>query len=160
MRMAVEEGVDARLVIVGDGPERHRLVRYTEELGIAERVRFVGPKFGADKVGTLAGADVMVLPSYSEGLPYAMLEAMAAGIPVIVTPVGAIPDVVVHCKHGHLVPIRNPRAIADSLIALSGDREQLFRMSQACRLRVDAAYSIERVAGQFAACYTPWPAAG
>ena len=102
----------------------------------------------------------MVLPSYSEGLPYALLEAMAAGIPVIVTPVGAIPDVVVHCKHGHLVPIRNPRAIADSLIALSGDREQLSRMGQACRLRVDAAYSIDRVTGQLAACYAPWSAAG
>jgi glycosyltransferase involved in cell wall biosynthesis len=160
MRWAVEEGVDAQLVIVGDGPDRHRLMRCAEQLDIADRVRFIGPKFGAEKVSTLAGADVMVLPSYSEGLPYALLEAMAAGIPVIATPVGAVPDVVVHRTHGHLVPIRNARAIADSLTALASDREQLFQMSQACRSRVAAEYSIERVAGQFAACYSPWSVVG
>jgi len=153
MRMAVEQGVDAHLVIAGEGPERERLGQYAQALGIAPRVRFVGAVFGAEKVGTFSRADVMLLPSYAEGLPYALLESMAAGIPVIATPVGAIPDVVVHRTHGHLVPIRDGRAIADSLIALAGDREQLSWMSRACRLRVAAAYSIERVAGQLAVRY-------
>ena len=146
MRLAHELGVDARLVIAGTGAEEARLRRYAQALGIAARVCFVGPVFGNDKVKLLAGADVMVLASYSEGLPYALLEAMAAGIPVIATPVGAIPDVVTDGIHGFLVPARDGKAIAESLALMGGDRERLGWMSRACRRRIRAAFSIERLA--------------
>ena len=153
IRLALELGVDARLTIAGGGAEEARLRRYAVALGIAPRVTFVGPVFGDDKVNLMAGADVMLLPSYSEGLPYALLEAMAAGLPVIATPVGAIPDVVTHGTHGHLVPPRNGKAIAEALAIMAGDRERIGWMSRACRRRVRAAYSIERVAREFAARY-------
>jgi glycosyltransferase involved in cell wall biosynthesis len=153
MRLAHELGVDARLVIGGSGDEEPRLRRYAQALGIAPRVVFVGPVFGNDKVKLLSGADVMVLPSYSEGLPYALLESMAAGVPVIATPVGAIPDVVSHDIHGFLVPPRDGKAIAEAIAILSGDREKLSWMSRACRRRVRAAFSIDRLAQEFSFHY-------
>jgi glycosyltransferase involved in cell wall biosynthesis len=153
IRLAAELGVDARLVVAGGGPEEAALKRYAKELGIARRVTFAGPVFGADKVRLLEGAHVMMLASYAEGLPYALLEAMAAGIPVIATPVGAIPDVVSDGIHGFLVPPRDGRAIAGALRTLDADRETLSWMSRACRLRIQAAYSIERVAAELALRY-------
>jgi glycosyltransferase involved in cell wall biosynthesis len=153
MRLAHELGVDARLVIAGSGAEESRLKRYAQALGVAPRVTFAGPVFGADKVKLMGGADVMLLPSYSEGLPYALLEAMAAGIPVIATPVGAIPDVVTEGIHGCLVPPHDGKAIAEALAMLAGDRERLSWMSRACRRRIRAAFSIERLAAEFASQY-------
>jgi glycosyltransferase involved in cell wall biosynthesis len=154
MRLAQELGVDARISIAGGGAEEARLKRYAQALGLASRVCFVGPVFGDDKVRLLAGADAMILASYSEGLPYALLEAMAAGIPVIATPVGAIPDVVSHGIHGYLVPPRDARAIAEALAAMAGDREGISWMSRACRRRIRAAYAIDRVAAEFATQYS------
>ncbi|MGE5095828.1 MAG: glycosyltransferase family 4 protein [Betaproteobacteria bacterium] len=153
MRLAHELGVDSRITIAGAGAEEGRLKRYAQALGLASRVCFAGPVFGDDKVRLLAGADVMVLPSYSEGLPYALLEAMAGGIPVIGTPVGAIPDVMTHGIHGFLVPARDGKAIAEALAVLHGDRERVSWMSRACKRRIRAAYSIDRVAAQFATHY-------
>jgi len=153
LRLACELGVDARLMVAGRGPEEGRLRRYAQALGIAARAAFIGPVFGDEKVKLLSTADLMILPSYAEGLPYALLEAMAAGIPVIATPVGAIPDVVTHGTHGHLVAPRDGRAIAQALVNVNGDREALSWMSRACRRRIRAAYSIDRVAGEFSLLY-------
>lgn len=153
MRIARELGVDAHLVLGGDGPEYAGLARSARMLGLSARVTFAGPVFGEQKVKLLAGADVSVLPSYSEGLPYSLLEAMAAGIPVLATPVGAIPDVVTPGIHGLLVRPRDGVAIAEALAALARDRERLSWMSRACRRRVLAAFSIERVARELAPHY-------
>ena len=153
LRLAVHLGVDARLVIAGDGPEARSLQRNAVALGLGSRVSFLGPVFGDAKVRLLGMADVAVLPSYSEGLPYALLEAMAAGIPVLATPVGAIPDVVSDGTHGRLVPPRDASAIAAAITELAADREALSWMSRACRKRVLAAYSIERLARELALHY-------
>lgn len=153
LRLAHELGIDARLTVAGAGPEESRLRRYAQALGIASRITFAGPVFGEDKVKLFAGADVMLLPSYSEGLPYALLEAMAAGIPVIATPVGAIPDVVSHGTHGYLVAVRDGKAIAEAILALGANREQLSWMSRACRRRIRAAFDIDRLAREFSLRY-------
>ncbi len=153
LRLAHELGVDARLLVAGDGPEAARLKRYAQALGIGARVVFCGPVFGADKARLMGGADVMVLASYAEGLPYALLEAMAAGLPVIATPVGAIPDVMTHGTHGLLVPARDGKAVAEAIARLGTDREQLAWMRRACRRRVRAAFTIERVASELALHY-------
>lgn len=153
LRLAAELGVDARLTIGGQGPEEARLRRYAQALGIASRITFAGPVFGAEKVKLFSQADVFLLPSYSEGLPYALLEAMAAGIPVVATPVGAIPDVVSHGTHGFLVPVRDGKSLAEAIAALGSNRDQLTWMSRACRRRVRAAYDINRLAMDFAQRY-------
>jgi glycosyltransferase involved in cell wall biosynthesis len=153
LRLATELGVDARLTVSGEGAEQDRLRRYAQALGIASRVAFIPPVTGAEKVRLLSTADALMMPSYSEGLPYSLLEAMAAGVPVIATPVGAIPDVVTHGIHGLIVPPRDGKAITEALVRLAGDREQLSWMSRACRKRVRAAFAIERLAQQFAVHY-------
>ena len=153
LRLATELGVDARLVVSGEGAELDRLRRYAQALGIAPRIAFIAPVTGSEKIRLLSTTDALVMPSYSEGLPYALLEAMAAGVPVIATPVGAIPDVMSHGTHGLIVPPRDGKAIAEALLKLAGDREQLSWMSRACRKRVRAAFAIERLAAQFGVHY-------
>ena len=153
LRLASELGVDARLVVAGSGPEEDRLKRYAQALGVGPRTVFVGPVYGRDKVKIMAGSDVMLLPSYSEGLPYALLEGMAAGLPIVATAVGAIPDVMSEGLHGCIVPPRDGRAIAEALALLHTDREKLSWMSRAARRRIRAAFSIERCASEFALQY-------
>ena len=115
---------------------------------------FAGAIFGEAKLRLLAQADVLMLPSYHlEGLPYALLEGMAAGLVPIVTRVGAIPDVVTPGLHGLFVPPRDPQAVAAALETLHADRAALGRMGAAARERVKSHYSVDRVAGDFTVLY-------
>jgi glycosyltransferase involved in cell wall biosynthesis len=116
-------------------------------------VTFVGGAYGDAKARLLSQADALLLPSYSEGLPYSLLEAMAAGVVPVVTPVGAIPDVVTEGEHGVIVPPRDAAAIALAIEKLSKDKAAVARMSAVCRKRVATAYSIERVAKDFSELY-------
>ena len=93
---------DVRLVCAGDG-DRHAVARYAERLGIAEAVKFTGWVGPSGKRALLENAAVFALPSYDEGLPMSVLEAMSAGVPVIASPVGAIPEVLVDGVSGFLV---------------------------------------------------------
>ncbi len=84
--------------------QRQALLDLAAELGIAERVEVPGPVTGAEKERSLRGAQCFCLPSYDEGLPMSMLEAMALALPVVVTAVGAIPEAVVDGEQGLLYP--------------------------------------------------------
>ena len=153
LRLAREWGIAARLVIAGSGPEEARLRQHVRECALIREVSFVGPAYGEHKAGLLGQADVLLLASYSEGLPYALLEAMAAGVVPIVTPVGAVPEVAVEGEHGLFIEPRDAEAIAQAIARLDGDRVALARMSAACRRRVAAAFSLERVARDFSELY-------
>jgi glycosyltransferase involved in cell wall biosynthesis len=154
LALALAQGVAARLVVAGDGPDLQPLRQAVRELRLEREVFFAGPAHGERKLKLFAEADVFLLPTYHrEGLPYALLEAMAAGVVPIVTRVAAIPDVVAEGIHGLFVPPRDPEAIAQALAALAADRARLARMSAACRERVSACYSIERLVDDFAALY-------
>ena len=153
LRLARSMSVNARLVIAGNGPEEPRLRQYARDAGLAREVSFVGAAHGEHKAQLLAQADALVLASYTEGLPYSLLEGMAAGVVPIVTPVGAIPDVVGDGEHGLVVAPRDAEAIAQAIAALAADRAHLLRMSAACRKRIATAYSIERVARDFSQLY-------
>jgi len=148
-----ESGERAQLVIAGSGPEEARLRLRVRELALEGSVTFAGAAFGEDKAKLLSVSDVLLLPSYSEGLPYALLEAMAAGVVPVATRVGGIPDVVEAGTHGLFVPVGDARAIAAAIIELSRDRAWLARMSAACRSRVASAYSTERLAADFSTLY-------
>lgn len=154
LKLANAHGVLAQLAIAGSGPDEARLRQVAHGLGLAAEVAFIGPLFGEAKARLLAGADVLVLASHGEGLPYALLEAMAAGNAVIATRVGAIPDVVVDGVHGLFVPPHNPLAIARAIARLAGDRRLLDRMSAAARRRIAGSYSLERLGGDFRRLYT------
>jgi glycosyltransferase involved in cell wall biosynthesis len=151
---ALKAGARATLTIAGGGPEELRLRALVKQAGIERAVTFAGPAHGDAKARLLSQSDVLMLPSYSEGLPYALLEAMAAGAVPVVTPVGGIPDVVAHGETGFFVPVGDATSIASAIEQLAGDRRSLARMSAACRKRVAAAFSIERVARDFTSLYS------
>jgi glycosyltransferase involved in cell wall biosynthesis len=139
---------DARLVIVGDGGFESDLATLAASLGIAARVTFAGAESATAVRDRLAQARCFVLPSRSEGLPLALLEAMAAGAPIVVTRVGGIPEVVGD-ESAVIVPPEDATALAAALVAvLSDDESATARASHARRdvLRftsaaADAAYS-------------------
>jgi glycosyltransferase involved in cell wall biosynthesis len=154
VRLAHTEGTRVRLVVAGSGPDEAPLRQFAVELGLESVVSFTGPVFGNGKIKLLDAADVFVLASHGEGLPYALLESMAAGVPVIATRVGAIPDVVLDGFHGLFVPFQDPNAIAHAIARLAADRELLARMSAACRMRIAGGHSIDRLAGEFCLLYS------
>ncbi|MGQ0547633.1 MAG: glycosyltransferase family 4 protein [Betaproteobacteria bacterium] len=153
LRLARAAGGAARLVIAGSGPEEARLRRQAADAGLGQEVSFVGPASGEHKARLLGDADVLVLASESEGMPYALLEAMACGVVPLATPVGAIPEMIHPGAHGVLVPPRDAPALARAIAGLAADRDALERMGAACRRRAAAAYSLERLAADFSAAY-------
>ncbi len=128
-----------RLLLAGEGPERSRLAQLAESLGVAGQLTFLGLQRNVADV--LALLDLFVLPSLTEGMPLALLEAMAAGVPVLATSVGGVPEVVRHGKTGWLVPAASSSALAEAIEDLA-DRPMVRRnMSLAGRVAVQASYS-------------------
>lgn len=138
-------GIAAVLTIGGGGPEEAGLRAFAGTLGITQHVHFAGPLFGDAKRQAFADAHVLVLASYAEGLPYALLEGMAAGLPVIATPVGAIPDVVDHGRHGCLVAPGDPDAITEAITWLARKPLAQADMGRAAAERIAQGYTSERM---------------
>ena len=151
--LLVRGGRQMRLVIAGDGPEEAGLRSRIADLKLQPRVELAGARFGVDKQTLLSQAHVFVLPSYSEGLPYALLEAMAAGVAPVVSSVGAVPDVVGYGEHGLLVAPRNIGQLVYALARLHDDRGLLARLGAAARARIAERYGLERFARSFARVY-------
>ncbi len=137
---------ETRLVLFGmdheqGGAFQAGLERRAESLGVRDRVVFAGHR--SDAARLLGELDVFVLPSWTEGLPLVVLEAMARRRPVVATPVGGTPEVVADGETGFLVPPRDPRALAEALRRLLDDRELRERMGEAGRRRVAESFSAE-----------------
>ncbi|HEV7669284.1 MAG TPA: glycosyltransferase family 4 protein [Thermoanaerobaculia bacterium] len=140
---------EARFLIAGDGEHRAALEAKAGELGLAASgaVSFLG-RCGAPRVaGLLAGAAALVVPSTYEGMPLVVLEAMAAGVPVVASRVSGIPEVVVDGETGWLVPAEDPAALAAALAAVRADPAEAKRRGEAGRKRVAERYRPEVVAG-------------
>jgi glycosyltransferase involved in cell wall biosynthesis len=112
-RLLEDGGARFRFVSVGQGWLEEELARRRDELGLQASFRFLG--YRADAVGVMAAGDVFCLPSRNEGLPIALLEAMALGLPVVATAVGGLPTVVRDGVEGRLVPPSDPAALAAGL---------------------------------------------
>jgi glycosyltransferase involved in cell wall biosynthesis len=106
---------DVRLAILGDGPERGALERRSHELGLNGRVRFLGGGGRDDVLRLFRAADAAVLPSAWENFPHTVVEALAAGTPVVATAVGGVPEIVRDGENGLLVPPGEPDALADAI---------------------------------------------
>jgi glycosyltransferase involved in cell wall biosynthesis len=147
---------DARLVLIGTDLERggafqDELEREAERLGVRDRVHFTGHR--EDARALLAEADVVALPSWTEGLPLAALEAMAQGRPVVATPVGGTPEVVVDGETGLLVPPRDHEALAGAIGRLLADPKLRGRMGEAGRRRAEERFSLDAMTGRFLQIY-------
>ena len=139
--------------IAGGGVDACALRDAVSRLGMDEVVHFLGPVFGAKKHALWQETDVFVFPTYAEGLPYALLEAMAAGTPTVACAVGAIPDVMQDGVHGFFVPTRNIHELAAAIARLDDERELLYQMAQAGRQRTLERYTIARLAEDFRRLY-------
>lgn len=148
-----QEGRGLRLTIAGYGADEAALRDEVQRLGLTDMVRFAGPVFGAEKVDLWLASDVFVFPTEAEGLPYALLEAMAAGCVPLSTRVGAIPDVVEDGTHGLLVSPQDVPALTQALRVLDDDRARLARMALASLGRVHQDYSLRRLARDMASAY-------
>jgi glycosyltransferase involved in cell wall biosynthesis len=130
-----------RVWIAGEGPLRAPLESESARLGLGTMVRFLG--FRNDVNDLLRAADLFVVSSYLEGMGTSTLDAMAAGLPVVATRVGGIPEIVSDGVTGLLVPARDPRALADAILRLAGDAELRDRFGGAARVQVRA-FSADR----------------
>ncbi|OAI41815.1 hypothetical protein AYO38_03435 [bacterium SCGC AG-212-C10] len=112
---------EARFLIVGDGPLRSALEQQAERLGIRNLVTFAGEQ--EDVPRALRAMDIFVLPSLQEGGPYTLLEALAAGVPVVTTPVGLAPELLADGETALVVPPADPGALARAVIRLASDSD-------------------------------------
>lgn len=116
-----------QLVVVGDGPQRDALAEQAKQLGIEERVRFAGNQI--DVVPWLQAFDIFVLPSYAnEGVPQAIMQAMACALPVVSTDVGSISEIVAHDKTGVVVSARDAAALRGAIASLLDDAQTRARL--------------------------------
>jgi glycosyltransferase involved in cell wall biosynthesis len=138
-----EQGMDACLCLVGDGPDRDDTEELAHELGIVKDCLFLG--YQDDVAPFYAAFDALVLPSANEGTPVSAIEALAGGRPVVATRVGGVPDVVRDGVDGFLVELGDVEALAEHLGRLAADPELARQMGEAGRERVLERYSVERL---------------
>jgi glycosyltransferase involved in cell wall biosynthesis len=127
--VAIANAADFRLVIVGEGPERQRLETSIARLGLTGRVLL--PGHDDDMSRWYAMAYALVMPSHSEGSPNVLLEAMAAGLPVVATTVGGIPEIAIDRETALLVPPRDPEALARAIRTIVSDTATAAALGQA-----------------------------
>ncbi len=142
---------DARFRIVGDGPLRDTLEAQARALGIDRRVDFLG---GRDDVpALLQSSDLFAFPSLMEAFPNGVMEAMAAGLPIVATDVGGIPELLDHGRNGLLVRPGDAGALADGILHFLGHPDQADTCGRAARQTIATRYSFERMVAAFESLY-------
>jgi glycosyltransferase involved in cell wall biosynthesis len=142
---------DVEFVVVGDGPLRGEITAQAARLGLTPHLHLLGE---LDRVAPLLrGFDVFVIASVIEGMPNALLEALALERPVVATTVGGIPEIVAHGESGLLVPPSDPAAMAEAILRLLDDPTTAAAYGAAGRRTVEARYSLDAMAARFTALY-------
>lgn len=128
----LEHEMNLSFIFMGDGPELENLKSKTKEMGIEKYVCFTGYKSGEEKYDIFKSSHIFVLPSYTEGFPTVVLEAMAAGLPIIATPVGGLKDAIKDGKNGFLIESNppNPDDISNMILKLLNDSNMMRQMSE------------------------------
>ncbi len=137
----------ARFRIGGNG-DLDRLRSTIAAQGLGDAVEVLGWVSGPDKLAAFASADILCLPSYQEGLPMSILEAMGCGLPVVATPIAGVPEAVRDQETGLLVPPGDVDALADALVALLDDPGRRRRMGHAGRRRAEDLFDVDHVVRQ------------
>jgi glycosyltransferase involved in cell wall biosynthesis len=143
---------DLRLTLVGDGPMRPEIEALIAANGLSRNVTLAGWQDEAGVQRALAGAQALILPSFAEGLPMVVMEAMAAGRPVIATAIAGVPELVLAGETGWIVPAGDPVALAEAIAALARTpQDELAAMGKAARDRVFERHDIDVEAAKLAA---------
>ncbi|TME98539.1 MAG: glycosyltransferase, partial [Chloroflexi bacterium] len=145
MPLLLERVPFAHVVIAGGGDLEEYLRDLASEVGVADRVHVLGPR--KDVPALMHAIDVFAMPSIWEGFGLVLLEAMAAGRPIVASRVATIPEVVVDGETGLLVPAGDPVALADALAQLAHDPAMARRLGEAGRERLRQHFSIEKMVG-------------
>lgn len=140
-----------KLWIVGDGPLRSRLYELARELGVETVTQFFGEQ--ADVAPFYGAADIFIMSSLSEGLPVSLLEAMAAGLPSIVTNVGGMAEVARLSGAAIVVPVSNYKALANTICEVAEDPCALARLGVAARRCYEQNFTLERMANEYLQLY-------
>jgi glycosyltransferase involved in cell wall biosynthesis len=143
---------DVRFALVGNGPERTFIASRIAELGLEGVVELLGTRYDVPSI--LSRADLACLPSLAEGLPNAVMEGMAAGLPVVATSVGGTPELVIAGETGLLAPPGSPIPLAQALLDVLGDPEVGRRMGRRGRLLIAREYSLDALASAHGAMYS------
>jgi len=147
----VAAAMDARLVLIGDGPDTSLALQLASDLGVADKVVFVGV---VDEVAPLlAAADLLLLPSETESFGLVALEAMASGVPVVASDVGGLPEVVEHGVCGYLAPVGDVDRMADYAIRILSNPPLFRAFSEAARQRAASHFSYRDIIPQYEAIY-------
>jgi len=152
MKILTKAAPDSRLILVGDGPERHSIERLINDLDLKDNVLLTG--YRSDIPDMLRCADALVLCSQTESAPLTLLEAMSSGIPVVATKVGGIPEIVEEGYNGHLVPVKSPEEIAEKLILMNNRPERMREMGENARKTILEKYSVDRVLSMYEKVYS------
>jgi glycosyltransferase involved in cell wall biosynthesis len=147
----VARETDANLILLGPGSERQALMDLAVQLGIAERVHFAGAV--PDPADYLRAADIFVLPSVAEGMSNSLLEAMATGLPCVVSGIGGNADLIVDGQNGRLVAAPNPPSWSSTLIELLGNRVEASRLGASARKRIEREFDLRVVVDHYVELY-------
>ena len=147
-----QRGTPVTVFIAGDGAERRQRETLAGELGLGgDDVRFLG--FRSDVPDLLAASDFFLLPSLTEGLPLSILEAMSHGLPTVATDVGGIPELITDNRHGFLVPVGDPVALAAAMEKIIRNGELRRTFGDAASQRVRDQFSFTRMAHEYEILY-------
>ena len=131
----IKKSIPSKLLLVGDGPERHMAEELCRELGIFEETRFLGKQ--QDMEDIYAIADLFLLPSEYESFGLAALEAMAAGTPVVATNAGGIPEIITHGENGYLSEVGDVEQMSHQAISILGNQQTLKTFSEEARKQAE-----------------------
>jgi glycosyltransferase involved in cell wall biosynthesis len=149
----VQQRVDVRATFVGDGPSMDDLRQRVAAAGLSERIELTGAVGQDDIKQHFAAADVLVVPSFAEGVPVVLMEAMAAGLPVVASHIAGIPELVDDGISGILVPPGRSDALADALRRLADDPELREAMGRRGRAKVEAEFDVRQSATDLEAMF-------
>lgn len=147
----IRDRMPARLVLVGDGPERPRAREIAERLEMSDDVVALGKHAAIEEL--LPCADLFLLPSESESFGLAALEAMACGVPVVTSDAGGLPEVVVHGETGYRLPVGDFEGMADAGVEILADDARHRRYAAAARAHAVERYAVDRVVPLYEAHY-------
>jgi N-acetyl-alpha-D-glucosaminyl L-malate synthase BshA len=146
----LESGIKAKLLMVGDGPERTNAEQHCRDLGVCSDVRFVGKQEKIEEI--LSISDVFVMPSESETFGLAALEAMSCGVPVISSNAGGVPELNIHGETGYLCDVGDTQSMGNFAITLLSNNELQKKMALNARRRAEE-FEIEHIVSQYEEYY-------
>jgi colanic acid/amylovoran biosynthesis glycosyltransferase len=148
IKLLDDEIDDLQVQIIGDGPERKKIEKMINELSLTKTVQLLGPKTQSEVKKFLRNADCYIQTSVSEGIPVALMEALACELPVISTNITGIPELVIHGKTGILIPPKDEVAIVDAITFIKNNPAIAKKYGKAGRSYIESEYNLQKNVGK------------